>query len=315
VALVNPRGGRDGRGQMALALTLALLVLPVLSSCGGAKGSQNGSTGATDAAVSPGGNAGGSGGATSTTIDHVHATAATHDGAGASKTPAGDPSGPTVVGDGSGDRPGAKVGTGGGGSNRARSHGRSRSVGSGRHGGRTAGSLGGSAGASGEGSPSQGASTHGETFTVPTTDMEPTYPIEKVVTYDPARTTPARGEVVVFKLPQGALEGSCGNPPQGGSACQIAKPEYSESLEIGRVAALAGESIAFQEGNAVVNGQLQSEPWMKQCENIAVCTFPSPITVPSNSYYIVYDNRGELDDSRVWGALPQAAIVGTVEDS
>jgi signal peptidase I len=145
--------------------------------------------------------------------------------------------------------------------------------------------------------------------------MEPTYPINKVIEYDPARTNPARGEVVVFQLPVGALEGSCGNHQQGGEACQIAKPGDSGSLAIGRVIALGGESVAFKEGNAYVNGQLQNEPWMKQCEDIAVCTFQIPITVPPSSYYIVYDNRSELDDSRVWGALPQAAIVGVVEGS
>lgn len=160
-----------------------------------------------------------------------------------------------------------------------------------------------------------GGAANANTLAVPTINMEPGYPIGESVTYNPASTTPARGQVVVFHLPIGAVEGSCGNHAEGGRPCQVARPGYSGSLAIGRVAALAGESIAFKAGNAIVGGQPQNEPWMKQCENIAVCTFPVAITVPPGSYYIVYDNRGELDDSRVWGALPQAAIVGVVDGS
>jgi signal peptidase I len=170
-------------------------------------------------------------------------------------------------------------------------------------------------GSSSGGSPGAGGQAGSDTFTVPTVNMEPTYPAGKTVTYNPAETSPVRGQVVVFKLPSGALEGSCGVHPPPGQACQIVGPGYSEALAIGRVGALAGESIAFKEGNAIINGQLQSEPWVKQCEDLATCTFPKPLTVPAGSYYIVYDNRGELDDSRVWGALPQAAILGVVDGS
>jgi signal peptidase I len=299
-----------GAGRRAsFALVLAALAL---SSCGASKGTKAADAGTITVGTPAAGD---------TATSSSTATAA-HTGAGkaTSKSPGGDPAKATGAGartgtghsGGEGDK-----GDGGRSDDRARSHHHSPVVSKAhRRPHVSSGSAGasGGGGSSGGGSPSP-AATGGSTFTVPTGDMEPTYPPEKVVTYNPADTTPTRGQVVVFQLPASAIQGSCGSRPEPGEPCQVSQPGNSGALAIGRVAALAGESISFNEGNAVVNGQLQSEPWMKQCEDIAVCTFQNPITVPSDSYYIVYDNRGELDDSRVWGALPQAGIVGTVEGS
>ena len=42
----------------------------------------------------------------------------------------------------------------------------------------------------------------------------------------------------------------------------------------------------------------------------ANCTFPKTITVPAGDYYMMGDNRGDLDDSRFWGPVPQKWIIG-----
>ncbi len=73
-----------------------------------------------------------------------------------------------------------------------------------------------------------------------------------------------------------------------------------------------GDHVAFYEGIAVLNGQQQSEPFTKPCNGAPLCNFSVPITVPQGAYYILFDNRPEAHDSRLWGAVPQAAIVGTV---
>jgi signal peptidase I len=317
--------------RTALALVLALLTSAALSSCGGGGKGTEAST-AVAGAPSPGETTDAparktAGGVSATSkVSAEDASGAQRDAPrrprGSSTKTTGAPVGSAVAQREGGKTGGGKSGGGGG-------HPRSLAGGGKRKGGRSHGSSHGAGvaggGSTGGGSTGDGSSSGdssgvggeagGDTFTVPTVNMEPTYPAGKTVKYDPANTTPARGQVVVFKLPSGALEGSCGVQPPPGQACQIVGPGYSESLAIGRVGALAGESIAFKEGNAIVNGQLQNEPWMKQCEDLATCTFPKPLTVPAGSYYIVYDNRGELDDSRVWGALPQTAIVGVVDGS
>jgi signal peptidase I len=168
----------------------------------------------------------------------------------------------------------------------------------------------------GAGAPPSGTSTApgamGETYEVRSLNMEPTYKPYAKVYYDPKDTSPTDDQVVVFHLPTGSIEGSCGDNPPPGHACQEAAPGLSETLALGRVVALGGEAVAFQEGNVIRNGRQQEEPFTKACGSGPVCTFADPITVPSGSYYIAYDNRSQLDDSRVWGAVPQAAIVGVV---
>ena len=42
----------------------------------------------------------------------------------------------------------------------------------------------------------------------------------------------------------------------------------------------------------------------------ASCTFPKTITVPAGDYYMMGDNRGNSDDSRYWGPVPQSSIIG-----
>jgi signal peptidase I len=145
--------------------------------------------------------------------------------------------------------------------------------------------------------------------------MEPTFKPYTKLTYDPQNTAPAVGEVVVFHDPAGMIEGSCGNNPPPRHACQEAVPGLTNTLDLGRVVALSGGKVAFNEGNVILDGRAQSEPFTKPCGNGPVCTFTESITVPAGSYYILYDDRAHVDDSRVWGAVSQTAIVGVVNGS
>jgi signal peptidase I len=142
--------------------------------------------------------------------------------------------------------------------------------------------------------------------------MEPTFKPYVKVYYDSQDTAPTVDQVVVFHLPAAAFEGSCGDNPPPGHACQEAAPGLSGTLDLGRVVAVGGDAVAFREGNVIRDGRSQDESFTKPCGNGPVCTFSDPITVPAGSYYILYDDRSQLRDSRVWGAVPQAAIVGVV---
>lgn len=42
------------------------------------------------------------------------------------------------------------------------------------------------------------------------------------------------------------------------------------------------------------------------------CNFPTPIEIPAGRWFMLGDNRGHSDDSRFWGSIPAAWIVGVV---
>jgi signal peptidase I len=172
-------------------------------------------------------------------------------------------------------------------------------------------------GLTGTASQPSGANTSGDVaFQVPGGSMEPTYQPESTVYYDPTRTHPQIGEVIVFYLPVGGTDSSCATVMAEGAACASSKPGLTKTMVMKRVVGLEGDTIAIHEGKVVRNGQPESEPPTIPCGNEPGCEFPKPITVPAGEYYVLADNRGLVhEDSRIWGSLPQDAILGTVVGS
>jgi signal peptidase I len=105
----------------------------------------------------------------------------------------------------------------------------------------------------------------------------------------------------------------------GGRACTTPVPGMTKSKEISfkRVVGLPGDSIAIRAGHVIRNGQPETpEPPTLPCEKYERlnCEFPTPIVVPAGHYYLMADNRGLYkEDSRLFGAVPQEYILGTVE--
>ena len=122
-----------------------------------------------------------------------------------------------------------------------------------------------------------------------------------------------RGDIVIFRFPV--------NP-----AMHLVK----------RVIGLPGDRIRLHEGRVYVNGQALDEPyaiyapapedgyrdefprmdradpgvdahwWVEMRSRIA----DGELTVPTDSYFVLGDNRNNSEDSRYWGFVPRAAIVG-----
>jgi signal peptidase I len=201
--------------------------------------------------------------------------------------------------------------------NKPTAHGRSRSLAESRSHTGPAGGAGGSGTTGSEsdtGSSAAPSPSTGVPFTVPGGSMEPTYEAESTVYYDPAATHPQIGDVIVYYVPVGATDSSCATVMAGGAACADSRPGLTTSMAMKRVVGLPGDTIAINEGRVIRNGQPESEPPTLPCGKEAGCNFPTPITVPAGEYYVLGDNRGLYhEDSRVWGGLPQAAIIGTVE--
>jgi signal peptidase I len=324
-AALRSRTGRAGRSRCLAALPALACVMPaiVLAGCGGgghasstAAADANGavvggtSTSATTTTGAAGGAQGGTSTGTASTATTTTSTAST--GAGA---PSGSPAGGTVK-NGSNDSTSSHGG----------SSGRPAAKRKGRAGGKTA--VG--AGSAGSGSPGGGSGANapntpnantGVPLEVDTTSMEPTYQPETKIYYDPTRTHPQVGEVVAYYVPVGAEEGACGEVMAGGRACATPIPGMTKAKEISfkRVVGLPGDTIAIRQGHVIRNGQPElPEPPTLPCEKDERlnCEFPTPITVPAGHYYLLADNRGLYkEDSRIFGAVPQEYILGTVEGS
>jgi signal peptidase I len=151
-------------------------------------------------------------------------------------------------------------------------------------------------------------------YRVTSAAMEPTVTVGETV-YVAGRYRPRVGDVVVFNAPSGANALVCGVPPTIGRMCPAPTPRESKILLIARVAAGPGEEIAMQNGHTTLDGSVQAESYvdLTNCLDNPACSYPKPIRVPAGNYVMLNDNRGESGDSRFWGPVPLAWIVGRAQ--
>jgi len=129
---------------------------------------------------------------------------------------------------------------------------------------------------------------------------------------------PKVGEIVVFHPPAGAEADTptCGNANQGAGhsqACSTPTAQESDQSFIKRVVAGPGDKLAVRNGKVILNGEPQPEPYAAPCgTDPSLCNFPTPVTIPPGDYFLLGDNRGQSDDSRFWGPVPKAWIIGKV---
>jgi signal peptidase I len=153
-------------------------------------------------------------------------------------------------------------------------------------------------------------------YRVPSGSMEPTYPLGEHIEVEAAE--PKLGDVVVFHPPEGATELRCGSsqPSPGGAPCD--KPVSTEETDVKflkRIVAGPGDTIKIIEGHVIRDGEREADSYIRPCPGVAECNFPVQVTVPSGEWYLLGDNRGESDDSRFWGPVPTAWILGVVKGS
>jgi signal peptidase I len=166
--------------------------------------------------------------------------------------------------------------------------------------------------------PPGGASVH--VYRVLSGSMEPTLPIRaRVVVGEGA---PAVGAIVVAHQPEGSAMKECGPTSHivklGGAACDASVPQESRLKVITRIVAGPGDEIYIRDGHVYrkTNGSSEfvreRDSYIRVCGSRPECNFPDPITIPAGHWFLMGDNRGESNDSRFWGPVPTAWIVGTV---
>jgi signal peptidase I len=74
-----------------------------------------------------------------------------------------------------------------------------------------------------------------------------------------------------------------------------------------RVIGLPGDRIEGRDGKVYINGQPLNEPYL--ADGTITRDF-GPFAVPAGQYYVMGDNRGNSEDSRVFGPIPKSTIVG-----
>lgn len=128
-------------------------------------------------------------------------------------------------------------------------------------------------------------------FIVDGASMEPNFKNNQYILIDKLSyrfRSPSRGEVVVFHPPN--------NP--------------SENY-IKRIIGLPGETVVIKNNQITVDGHVLTEAYLGSRQNNTLASpSPSIVTLGSDEYFVLGDNRGHSSDSRDWGALKFASIEG-----
>ena len=151
-------------------------------------------------------------------------------------------------------------------------------------------------------------------FRIPSESMVPTLEIGQRVLVD--RVTKnfsdyGRGDVLVFKPPAGADSNTCGIRHSNESACPRPTKERSDTNFIKRVVATGGDRLKVEGGAVYLNGKRQDESYARLDESCGrSCDLPREIRIPQGYYFMMGDNRGASQDSRVWGPIPKDWVIG-----
>lgn len=106
---------------------------------------------------------------------------------------------------------------------------------------------------------------------------------------------PRRGEIIVFKTP--------GDKPVCGTS-------QAHEVFVKRLIGLPGDRIKERDGIIYINGVLLKEPYIQPSRRDHEP--PRSWIVPKGDYFFMGDNRAESCDSRIWGSVPRANLIGEV---
>jgi signal peptidase I len=124
-------------------------------------------------------------------------------------------------------------------------------------------------------------------YFLPSPSMEPTLEVgDRVLVNRLSRDDIHRGDIVVIRRPQS----------DQGRVRELIK----------RVVAIGGDTVETQADRLVVNGQLVDEPYISSGAGAPV----PRVQVPPRHVYVLGDNRTSSSDSRAFGPVSEATIVG-----
>lgn len=86
-------------------------------------------------------------------------------------------------------------------------------------------------------------------------------------------------------------------------------PDPSQTF-VKRVIGLPGDKVEIRHGDVFINGRKLDEAYLVR-ENHRLRDNFGPVRVPPGDYFVLGDNRDNSADSRYWGFVPRANIIGT----
>lgn len=131
---------------------------------------------------------------------------------------------------------------------------------------------------------------------IPTGSMLPTLQINDRLIVDKLSyrfQSPQRGDIVVFM------------PPDPASLCTGQPPPLKDAY-IKRVIGLPGDQVEVRDGKVYINAKSLQESYLQELPHYPY----GPVTVPTNSYLVLGDNRNASCDSHYWGFVPRENIIG-----
>ena len=129
---------------------------------------------------------------------------------------------------------------------------------------------------------------------IPSTSMSPTLLVGDYVLVDKAVRWPARGDLVVFTDPSDANE-----------------------ILVKRIVGLSGDEILVQGHDVYINCEPPAdgcrpvaEPYADFTAEVRAAKDVGPLEIPSGAVFVMADNRNAGEDSRHWGPVLRAQIIG-----
>lgn len=131
----------------------------------------------------------------------------------------------------------------------------------------------------------------GQTFSIGGEAMEPTIGASDQVVVDTATHRPIeRRDIVVFDRPP-----------------KMTNPDVAQIVK--RVIGLGGEQVQARDGQVIIDGRALIEPY------VPVGSLTSdfgPVAVPAGQLWVMGDNRTASQDSRFYGPISEALVLGVV---
>ena len=98
------------------------------------------------------------------------------------------------------------------------------------------------------------------------------------------------------------------HPPRRGDIVVFRLPGRGREALVKRVIGLPGETIAIRSGQVYANGRVLREPYLRR----RAAGDLADSQVPAATVFVLGDNRELSNDSRYFGPVPWAAIIGRV---
>jgi signal peptidase I len=104
---------------------------------------------------------------------------------------------------------------------------------------------------------------------------------------------PKRGDIVVFNT-----------PPLAAARCGMG------GTYVKRLIGLPGDLWEERNGYVFINGRRLDEPYIRAARRDSHTI--APITIAPGHFFMMGDNRNSSCDSRMWGTVPRASLIGKV---